>query len=124
MRTLGQAVDPKVAYVVDSILVTEDPQKGDDILNDDVSDLTIVRNKDSLKLLGYEQFDAVSFVSYYIELPIMVLMYFAWKIIKRTKIVKLEDMDLETDRYYGEVDVTPSAKGWKEKVRYALTWLF
>jgi len=62
IRTLGQAVDPKVAYVVDSILVIQDPEKGDDILNDDVSDLSIVRNKDSLKLLGYEQFDMVSFV--------------------------------------------------------------
>lgn len=62
IRTFGQAAAPKVAYVVDSILVVEDPEKGDDILNEDVSDLTIVRNKDSLKLLGYEQFDAVSFV--------------------------------------------------------------
>jgi antitoxin component YwqK of YwqJK toxin-antitoxin module len=61
-RMFGQAVGTKVAYVVDSILVVEDPEKGDDILNDDVSDISIVKNKDSLKLLGYEQFDAVSFV--------------------------------------------------------------
>jgi hypothetical protein len=51
-----------IFLVVDSIFVIDDPEKGDDILNEDVSDLLIVRNKDSLKLLGYEQFDAVSFV--------------------------------------------------------------
>lgn len=62
IRMLGQAAEPKVAYVIDSIPVVQDPEKGDDILNDDVSDLRIVRNKDSLKLLGYEKFDAVSFI--------------------------------------------------------------
>jgi hypothetical protein len=62
IRMLGQAAEPKMAYVVDSISVVEDPEKGDDILNEDVSDLRIIRNKDSLKLLGYEKFDAVSFI--------------------------------------------------------------
>jgi antitoxin component YwqK of YwqJK toxin-antitoxin module len=62
IRMLGQSVDPKAAYVVDSILVVEDPAKGDDILSVDVSDLHIIRNKDSLKLLGYKKFDAVSFI--------------------------------------------------------------
>jgi len=51
-----------MAYIVDSILVVDDPEKGDDILGEDVSELLIIRNKDSLKLLGYEQFDAASFV--------------------------------------------------------------
>ncbi len=29
-------------------------------------------------------FDAVSFVGYYIELPLLLVMYLAWKLIKRT----------------------------------------
>jgi antitoxin component YwqK of YwqJK toxin-antitoxin module len=62
IRMPGQSLDPKVAYVVDSIPVIQDPEKGDDILNEDVSDLRIVRNKDSLMLVGYEKFDAVSFI--------------------------------------------------------------
>jgi AAT family amino acid transporter len=41
-------------------------------------------------------FDAVSFVSYYIELPVMLVMFVGWKLIKRTKLVELEEMDLET----------------------------
>jgi tetratricopeptide (TPR) repeat protein len=61
-RILGQTTDPKVAYVVDSIAVVDDPEKGDDILDDDISDLHIIGNKDSLKLLGYERFDAVSYI--------------------------------------------------------------
>jgi AAT family amino acid transporter len=69
-------------------------------------------------------FDGVSFVIYYIELPIMLVMYLRWKIIKRTKLVKLEDMDLETDRYYAEVDAGPLVKGWKSNVKSTLTWLF
>jgi tetratricopeptide (TPR) repeat protein len=62
VRTFAQTTEPKMAYVVDSILVVEDPEKGDDILSDDVSDIRIMRNRDSLKSLGYEKYDAVSFV--------------------------------------------------------------
>lgn len=43
------------------------------------------------------KFDAVSFVSYYVELPLMLVMFVGWKVWKKTKVVKLERMDLETD---------------------------
>lgn len=69
-------------------------------------------------------FDAVSFVSYYIELPIMAVMYVAWKIIKRTRIVKLRDMDLETDRYHGDTKAGVPIQGWRARARAILTWLF
>jgi hypothetical protein len=61
-RSWGQDAQSKVAYIVDSIPVDEDPEKGDDILDYDVSDILIVRNKDSLKLLGYEKFDLATFI--------------------------------------------------------------
>ncbi|KAE8148250.1 amino acid permease/ SLC12A domain-containing protein [Aspergillus avenaceus] len=44
-------------------------------------------------------FDVVSFVSYYVEIPIMAAMYLGWKLWKGTKIVPLDEMDLVTDRY-------------------------
>ncbi|PWY94678.1 amino acid permease [Aspergillus sclerotioniger CBS 115572] len=44
-------------------------------------------------------FQAVDFVSYYIELPIMLVMFVGWKLCKRSKFVKLSAMDLLTDRY-------------------------
>ncbi|RAH42021.1 amino acid permease [Aspergillus brunneoviolaceus CBS 621.78] len=44
-------------------------------------------------------FHAVDFVSYYIELPIMFVMFVGWKLFKRTKFVCVDQMDLITDRY-------------------------
>ncbi|CAL5873093.1 uncharacterized protein PFLUO_LOCUS7362 [Penicillium psychrofluorescens] len=44
-------------------------------------------------------FQGVDFVSYYIEIPIMVVMFCAWKIIRRTKFIRTSEMDLQTDRY-------------------------
>lgn len=45
------------------------------------------------------KFSPVDFVSYYIELPVMLVMFVAWKLIKRTKWVHLDTMDLQTDRF-------------------------
>ncbi|KAJ5986998.1 hypothetical protein N7451_011363 [Penicillium sp. IBT 35674x] len=45
------------------------------------------------------EFDAVSFVSYYVEVAIMIVMVIGWKVYKRTKLVPLDEMDLSTDRY-------------------------
>ena len=44
-------------------------------------------------------FSVVKFFSYYVELPIMLVMFVGWKILERTKLVSAEDMDLETDAY-------------------------
>ena len=61
-HTFAQTATPKVVYVIDSITVINDPEKGDDVLSGDISDMSIIKNKDSLKLLGYEQFDVASFI--------------------------------------------------------------
>ncbi|KAK5065157.1 hypothetical protein LTR84_000993 [Exophiala bonariae] len=45
------------------------------------------------------KFSAVDFVSYYIEIPIMFVMFVFWKLFKRTKFVHVDQMDLVTDRY-------------------------
>lgn len=44
------------------------------------------------------KFSVVDFFSYYVEIAIMVVMYVIWKVLKRTKFVRVEDMDLITDR--------------------------
>lgn len=67
-------------------------------------------------------FNAVDFVSYYIELPVMLVMYVGWKVFKRTKTVKLDEMDLETDTYVAEQEKPPKT-GWKAKLRRGLNWL-
>lgn len=58
----AQTNDPKIAYVVDSIPIMEDPDPEDSLATGEISDMTIVRNKDSLQRLGYSRFDMVSFI--------------------------------------------------------------
>lgn len=70
-------------------------------------------------------FDAVSFVSLYIEIPVMILMFVVWKLIKKTKFVKLDEMDLVTDVYVVDEDVPEKEYyGWRGKVKRALDWIF
>jgi amino acid transporter, AAT family len=52
-------------------------------------------------------FSGVDFVSFYIEIPIMVVMFVFWKVVKRTRFVRLHEADLITDRY----DLHPDYKG-------------
>ena len=66
------------------------------------------------------RFDPVGFVSFYIELPVMLAMFLAWKLAKRTKLVALDDMDFETDVYVAEAREREETSRW----RRALTWLF
>ncbi|KAL2865974.1 amino acid permease [Aspergillus lucknowensis] len=44
-------------------------------------------------------FDGVSFVSFYIQLPVMLVMFLGWKVVKRTRFVRVYEADLETDTY-------------------------
>lgn len=83
-------------------------------------------------------FAAVDFVSYYIEIPVMIVMYLFWKILKRTRFVRLEEMDLVSDRFDGGLSheertqvleiarQSPFAPGrpWKEKIEAVATYLF
>jgi AAT family amino acid transporter len=61
-------------------------------------------------------FDVVSFISFYIELPIMAVMIIGWKLLKRTNFRRARDMDLETD-VYTNGDLEPEKEGWKVKGR-------
>jgi AAT family amino acid transporter len=72
-------------------------------------------------------FSAVDFFSYYVELPVMAAMYLGWKVVKRTRIVRLESMDLETDVY--EITKEDEVEGDRErtmkgKIETVLRWIF
>ena len=93
--------------------------------------LAIVLNTVIILVQGWSsfspKFSGVDFVSYYIELPVMLIMYVGWKLLKRTKLVRLEVMDLETDVHkVGEEDLRESEKdkGLKGKIRTVLRWIF
>ena len=64
----------------------------------------------------------MSFVSYYVELPLMLVMFVGWKVWKKTKVVKLERMDLETDT--SSVDEVVLLQGVKEsRLKRFRNWL-
>jgi AAT family amino acid transporter len=67
-------------------------------------------------------FNAIDFVSYYVEIPVMVLMYVIWKLVKRTQWVRLEEMDLETDTHTLEEEKHDANPDWKTKFKKYLTW--
>ncbi len=58
----GQAPNEKIMYVVDSIPVIDDPKDDNEISQDDLATISVIRNKDSLKTLGYDEFDGVIYI--------------------------------------------------------------
>ncbi|GIZ37546.1 hypothetical protein CKM354_000099000 [Cercospora kikuchii] len=104
--------------------------------------LSVVLNSFLVLVQGWTcfspKFKPVDFVSFYIQLPILAGMFVVWKLVKRTKWVKLEEMDLVSDRY--DTDLTleerekalneasmsnwKEAKGVKEKSLAIGQWLF
>jgi antitoxin component YwqK of YwqJK toxin-antitoxin module len=60
--SFGQVSNEKIMFVVDSIPVINDPEDGNEILETDIADITVIKNKDALKQLGYGQFDGVTFL--------------------------------------------------------------
>ncbi|KAL2815216.1 amino acid permease/ SLC12A domain-containing protein [Aspergillus cavernicola] len=67
------------------------------------------------------RFDGVSFVSFYVELPIMLVMFLGWKLFKRTRVVRLHEVDLETDTYTLEDGV--ERKGIQGRIRGFVNWI-
>ncbi len=60
--SVGQVSNDKIIFVVDSIPVIDDPEEGNEILQNDVADITVIKNRDTLNSLGYEQFDGATFI--------------------------------------------------------------
>lgn len=58
----SQANGDNIVYIIDSILVKEDPADDDQVLNNDISDVTVIKNKDSLTHFGLDKFDGAIFI--------------------------------------------------------------
>ncbi|KAJ2801774.1 hypothetical protein H4R21_002672 [Coemansia helicoidea] len=75
----------------------------------------------------WPEFNAVSFVSTYLALPLFLIVWLVWKYTKKTKWVKLADVDLisgsllELERN-GEIQVfdEPDERKWKKYLRWPL----
>ena len=73
------------------------------------------------------KFSAVNFVGYYIELPVMLVMYVGWKLLKKTKIVSYDDMDLETDVYEvkdKDLKAAEHERTARARLEGVLRWIF
>ena len=56
----------------------------------------------------------------------MLVMYLGWKLLKRTRIVKLSEMDLETDTHTAEEldhDSDIGKSKWRQKAYTAWRWV-
>lgn len=62
IKSLGQNQSENIVYIVDKITVREDPEKGNEINEIDIVDIKVIKNKDSLKILGFEKFDSAFFI--------------------------------------------------------------
>lgn len=62
LRSPGQGRPENIIYIVDSIPVIEDPEEGDEIIEEDIADVTVIKNKDTLRLLGYDKLDGAIYI--------------------------------------------------------------
>ncbi len=60
--TFGQVSNGKTMFVVDSIPVINDPGYFNEILQEDIACISVIKNRDSLKILGLAQFDSVTYI--------------------------------------------------------------
>ena len=62
LDSFGQDTGGKIVYIVDSIPIIDDPEEGNEIIETDIAELTVIKNKDSLKLLGFDKFDGAIYI--------------------------------------------------------------
>ena len=60
--SFGQSSGEKILFVIDSIPLFNDPEDWNAIDKEDIAEITIIRNKDSLKWLRPEQLDGIIYI--------------------------------------------------------------
>jgi antitoxin component YwqK of YwqJK toxin-antitoxin module len=62
IKSFGQNKSENIVYVVDKITILEDPERGNEVTENDIADMNVIKNKDSLKVLGFEKFDGAIYI--------------------------------------------------------------
>ena len=62
LNSFAQDNSENIIYIVDKITVLEDPERGNDVVQNDIADMNIIKNKDTLRSLGFEKFDSAIFI--------------------------------------------------------------
>ncbi len=88
---LAQGGTNKKLFVIDSLPVFKDPEEWNEVLDEEIAYLSVLNNKDSLRILGYQQFDEVVFIftKEYQQRPDSI-----------RKIPSLTQMTYKDDRWY------------------------
>lgn len=60
--SFAQDANKRVLFVIDSIPLINDPEDWNPITSEDINDIVVIANKDSLKQLGWGRFNAVTYV--------------------------------------------------------------
>ena len=60
--SFGQILNEKILFVIDSIPILNDPEEWNPIDPNDIADITVIKNKDSLKRLRPEQLDGIVYI--------------------------------------------------------------
>ena len=62
IASFGQAYSERMLFVIDSIPLINDPEDWNPITQEDIADIAVVKNKDSLKQLGWGQLDGITYI--------------------------------------------------------------
>src|SRR5690242_10513810 len=60
--SIGQTSNNKILFIIDSLPLLNDPEEWNQLLEEDISDIKVVKSKDSLKLFGFEKFEGVTYI--------------------------------------------------------------
>ena len=58
----AQTANQKILYILDSIPIINDPESWNQIEPGDISDITVIKNKDSVHRLGWENVDGIIYI--------------------------------------------------------------
>jgi antitoxin component YwqK of YwqJK toxin-antitoxin module len=61
-KSFGQNQSENVVYIIDKITILEDPERGNEVNKNDIADVNVIKNKDTLKSLGFEKFDGAIYI--------------------------------------------------------------
>ena len=62
VTSTAQTPNQKILYILDSIPIINDPESWNQIQPRDISDITVIKNKDSVRMLGWENVDGIIYI--------------------------------------------------------------
>ncbi len=61
-QIFSQNKNENIVYIIDNVIIKNDPERGDELKNEDVSEMNVIKNIDSLKKYGFEKYDGAIYI--------------------------------------------------------------